>query len=192
MDNTHYDSFVAAVDNRAFDSVRIGDYLRDIRERAKYIQSPIEADSIFEAFGLSQEDFGKYTSSYVGKALAKNKAIPLEELVCVEDDFSAVFIENDPEEDITLRVTIYKDEKEFGFAIDGVVYYGKLKWFGLAREKNYFEALDFYVSLVFDDYVKDISKQLLDEEGKELVNATTTVIEQLAYMEREGLLRDIK
>lgn len=192
-DNSHYGSFVDAVDKGIFDlNPVLGDYFRDIRERAKYIQSPIKADSTFEAFGLSKEDFGNYRGTYVKKALAKKKAIPLEELVCVEDDFSAVFVENDPEKEITLKVTVYKDLKESEFPIDGTVYYGRLKWYGVAMEKNYFEVFDFYAGFVFDGLVIDIPEDAIGNASIDLANAVTTAIEQLAYMEREGMLGGVR
>ena len=194
MDNNsiHYNSFVSAVDNGVFDTERIGGYFRDITKRARYMQSPIKSNSILESFGLSKEDLGDYTRLYIGKALAKDKALPLEDLVCIEDDFSAVFIENDPEEEITLRVTVYKDTKEPWFPIEGSIYYGKLKWYGVAREKRYFEVPDFYAGFVFDGHVKGISEQSLGDASTDLAQAVITAIEQLAYMEREGLLTNIE
>lgn len=186
----HYRAFVDTVDSGIFEGEEIGAYLEDIKNRALYIKSPIQSDSTIAAFG-GEEKFGKCVDSYIQKGIANGKALPFDNLLCVEDDFSAVFIENSPENERAMRVTTFQDTRiNEDIPYSSVIYSGDLVLVGSDLRTNSFAVADLYVALVSENNVEilsDLQELKTMMAGIDLINTTSTVLEELAYMDKKGL-----
>jgi len=185
---SHYELFQDYVRMGIFDNESIGPHLRDISSRAKHLVSPIKSDETLQAFGLNRAEFLKYTRAYTDRALPQGKVLPLEVVVCVEDDYSAVFVENHPQIKRTLRLTAFEDVRQTVHPFDGVLSSGSLELLRYEGEGSLFNVFDTYLSFIRDNSILRSGTNTSRSTNKALVDTTNTVIEQLAYMEKEGLL----
>lgn len=183
----HYRAFVETVESGIFDGESIGNYLEYLKNNAKYVRSPVNHDSTYAAIADSRKDAEAYVDSYIEKALANKKVLPFDHAVCIEDDFSAVFIEN-YSDDETVRVTLYVDtEKEHEFK--GILCSGVLKLLGSEEGKSFFginPSSELYASFVHDDHVvpQDMRSFEAMYIAQDLVQAAIVAIEELAYLEK--------
>lgn len=183
----HYRAFVEAVESGIFDGESIGNYLEYLKNNAKYIRSSVNHDSTYAAIADSRKDAEDYVDSYVRKALANKKVLPFDYAVCIEDNFSAVFIQN-YSDDETVRVTLYIDtEKEHEFK--GILCSGILKLLGSDEGKYFFginPSSEMYASFVYDDHIEPQDARSFETTfiAQDLVQSAITAIEELACMEK--------
>jgi len=191
MSPSHYELFQDYVGRGMFDNQGIGSYLRSISSRAKHLVSPIKSDETVHAFGGMQE-LRKSSIAFMKRALAHGKVIPLEDLVCVEDDTSVVFVENNPQRERTLQLTVFRDIRDTKHPSDATIITGTLRLLEYNQRGNLFNVVVTYGAFIQNGSSDPIGANLEPGAKKDLVTNTNTVIEQLAYMEREELLADIK
>lgn len=190
MYTIHYQAFIESVNKGIFDNHINGNYFRDISIRAKHLQSPIESDKSIEAFGLSEDEFYDIINSFLDRASVHRKVLPLDHLVCVEDEFSAVFAENHPSVEKAMILTSFINiKKTQGFDF---LSYGVLNFIGHDGEYNKFAGSELFASYVFEDHHAPLDKDQMEIIGHDLVNSASTVIEQLAYMEKIGLITETR
>ena len=191
MTSTHYDAFQKHIGMGSLDSEDIGEYLRDISVRAKHLVSPIGSQDTKAAFGMSDVDFGDCLNAFIERSLPQGKVLPLDDLVCVEDELSAVFVENYSQKEKTLRLTTFVDTSEGGL-YGGVLCYGLLTLLGYDRKSKSFNPSDVYGAYIFEDFHKPFGGEMLEIATEDLLKSAVTVIEQLTFMDKEGLISDTK
>jgi len=186
-EKTHYKAFIETVDSGIFDGEPIGNYLKYLKDDANYIMSPVNHDSVLPAIAESRKDADAYVHLYLDKALANKKVLPFDNAVCIEDDFSAVFMENYPG-DKKLRITFYIDtEKEDEYK--GILCSGILKFLGSNEGKYLFildSPSDIYASFVYDDHIAPQGTRSFEVSymAQDLMQAAITAINELAYVEK--------
>jgi len=128
---------------------------------------------------------------YVRDIAMREKVLPLDELVCVEDEDSAVFLENHPGIERTIIATTYYGLRR-NWSSNGCLISGALRLIKGIGECIVFSPSDVYVAFIEDDSIKPVNEVGALAGVQDLVNAVTAALVQLAYMEREGMLRDVK
>lgn len=188
---SHYESLQGLVGRGIFDSEPIGEYVGYISMRARHFTSPIGSGKTMDAFGLSPDMFYVYIGGFVRRAIEHEKVLPLDELVCVEDEDSAVFLENHPGTERTIIATTYYglpgNQSSNGYLISGA-----LRFIKDIGECIIFSPLWVYVAFIKDGSIKQPNREETLAGAHDLVNAVTAALEQLAYMERQGMLRGVK
>jgi len=184
----HYESFRRTLDSGILNETPIEPYLRDISRRARHIISPIEGDQTIAAFGLTREEFGHYIDSFIERALPQGKILPLDELVCVEDEFSAVFVENALGRPRSLRLTIFMNDHKFS-PDERLLNSGILELVAYRGADSLYSVTEIFTALIKDgsyEAVTDEDKMGLALAGQDLVNSVNAVIEQIVYMVKIG------
>src|SRR3989338_7059370 len=156
----HYKSFRRTLDSGILNETPIEPYLRDISRRARHIISPIE------------------------RALPQGKILPLDELVCVEDEFSAVFVENALGRPRSLRLTIFMNDHKFS-PDERLLNSGILELVAYRGADSLYSVTEIFTALIEDgsyEAVTDEDKMGLALAGQDMVNSVNAVIEQIVYM----------
>ena len=104
MSPVHYQSFMSLANGGLFDKEPIGVYVRDIAARARHFVSPIGPNTM-ESFSTTPEEFGDIVTGFIRRASEHEKVLLLEDLACIEDEVSAVFIENHPQVKNAVKVS---------------------------------------------------------------------------------------
>lgn len=193
MRTEHFQAFKKDARAGLFANTPPAVYLNDIASRAIHYLSPIRSDETVTAFGLGEEGFGEYINAFMARTFPQQKALPIRNLLCIEDESSAVFVENHPELPWTLKVTTYENLRdEIGMPIDAVLSYGVLKLEG-------FDTLDcaYIPNEVFGAFIKgkQLDRNLGSYKGhlpQGLVDAVITATEQLAYLDKVGLITETR
>tara|TARA_Y100000310_G_scaffold140319_2_gene139682 strand:- start:704 stop:1324 length:621 start_codon:yes stop_codon:yes gene_type:complete len=196
----HYEAFRSYVDRGMFDNEPIGEYMKDIAGRAKYLVSPIRDDETVKAFmpgvaealtsGLNVTDFGELRHLLVKRTLERGKVINLDELVCVEDNKSVVFVENDPEIAKSIKLTSflgYTPEIPFD-----MVTYGTLGLVSSDPTSIGWRIFEMYGAIIKDDILNAVRREVLVVGADQFTTTANTVVEQLIYMEREGMFEGVR
>ena len=185
---SHGKAFVDAVNAGVFSEEQIGAYLVDITKRAIYFESPIKANSTISAFGGSIEELGNYVETYIAMGLVNKKVLPFDYLACIEDDFSAVFIENHPVQKSTIILTTFKDTKEDeGTDFKGILCFGVLELVDHDKRTNLFGIHNLYGAIITEDSLELLDGNDLQLSAIDLVNSASTVIEELGYLEKDKM-----
>ena len=190
MNPVHYQSFLSLVNKGLLDKEPIGAYVRDIAARARHFVSPIGPNTM-ESFGTTPEEFGDIVNGFIRRASEHEKVLLLEDLVCIEDEVSAVFIENHPQAQNTVKVTTYSDISGNGHTISHIAS-GTLMLGYTDRVMSGFFIHYAYGAFIENDTVIPLGRVQLNAAKYDLFTSTNTVIEQLAYMERQRMLQEVR
>ena len=188
----HYQGFVKAVDRGVFKNESLGPYFLDVRQRAKYFQSPVKSQETVQSSGLSTPELGVSVNAFMERGLKNRKVLPLEDLVGIEDEFSVVFVENDPKIPRVIRLVSYQTPvPSLGIRTD-LLMAGLLQLEGYNETQNHFRILGTYTALINNEKIENKDGSNSELAAIDLVNSASTVIEQLVFMEEEGFLNGIR
>lgn len=192
MVNTHYTSYVDVINRDFFDRLEKVDYFRALSTNARHFTSPIRSQGTQDAFCLEDTDFGNHINAFILRELNEGRVIPIDGPICVEDEFSAVFVENDVNNSRTLKLTTYMNIGRNDIPYKGVFNHGSLSLVEKTVKSNLFKVSNYGGVYVLDNSIKPIEEIFLEDVANDLVNSATTIIEQLAYMDDKGLITETK
>ena len=190
MSPNHYNSFNNYVNKGIFDNQSMGTYLRDISKRAKHLVSPVGPYETEIVYDLNRLNIKDYMGDFIERGIPIGNVLPLDGLLCVEDDVSAVFIENDPEKEKTLRLTSFREvDKHKSISI---INNGLLTLISYDGEGNLFKAGEINAGFIEKSSYLSIGNCYIEVAFDDLVKSANTVLEQIALMEIEGMLKGIE
>jgi len=120
----------------------------------------------------------KEVDAYRGPAIKKGKLLPMDELVCIEDDISLVLLKNNPCERHGVIVADYRD-----FGKTSYIMAAALALVPERKERDMFKVSSLYLGHILEKSVKPIVEpETLLAIEIDLVASTITAIEQLALL----------
>ncbi len=180
----HFEELSRFIDDGIFDALPSGAYIHDLRERAEYIVSPIMSDETFEKFGLNRDAFDEYVKMFIERGLVDGKVIPYDGCFCIEDEESAVILENIGSQ--TLNLLTYR-------AVEGSasgLLVANMMFAGFIESGNAYFPPDPIGMAILEDRIELLPGWAKPAMNYDLVNATNTAIEQIAYMEKIGTWKE--
>lgn len=187
---SHYAAFCYQVELGHFDHLAIGPYCKDVAERAKHFQSPVLDDGVARAMNMATDELNRAMPQFLAKPLGQGKLLDLDELVCIEDDKSAVFIENNGGEVAVSVLSFMALDYTQGIYLQGDVSVDIFMKNGykMMRAKNIHAGYVAGGEAVTEKATSEEEEHVLDS----LLEETWTAIQQIVLMEQLGMLADVK